>query len=274
MRLAFVTDDLRHHAGVHLRQDPAGTITGNVESDAPLDAVVGQVQRILSLDHRGDAWLEIGHRDPGIGRLQAEHACLRPVLFHSPYEAAAWSVISARRRQTQAAALRTRLAAAHGRTLRIAGEQLHAFPTPEQLLALRSFPGIEPVRMERLHAVAQAAMRGELEAGALRRSAPEDALVALQRLPGIGPTYATLILLRATGATDVMTYNEPRLPSYAAQLYGLGRPVATRDDLERISAAWRPFRTWAAVLVRVAGDRAGLTWTGVGDGGGRRRQAR
>ena len=28
--------------------------------------------------------------------------------------------------------------------------------------------------------------------------------------------------------------------------------------LERIAKGWRPFRTWTAVLVRVAGDRLGL----------------
>ncbi|MGA8014321.1 MAG: DNA-3-methyladenine glycosylase 2 family protein [Candidatus Dormiibacterota bacterium] len=260
MRLAFVTDDLRHHAGVHLLQQPSGSITATVESEAASDVVMGQVRRILSLDRPGAAWLEVGRHDPVIGLLQEVHAGLRPVLFHSPYEAAAWSVISARRHRTQAAALRTRLAAAHGATFRLAGEDVLAFPTPEPLLGLRGFPGLEPARVERLHAVAQAALRGELEAQVLRDMPPDAALGTLQQLPGIGPTYATLILLRATGATDILTYNEPRLPSYVAHFYGLEHPTATRADMEEISTAWRPFRTWAAVLIRVAGDRAALSW--------------
>jgi 3-methyladenine DNA glycosylase/8-oxoguanine DNA glycosylase len=28
-----------------------------------------------------------------------------------------------------------------------------------------------------------------------------------------------------------------------------------RDQLEAITEKWRPYRTWAAVLLRVAGDR-------------------
>ena len=43
-----------------------------------------------------------------------------------------------------------------------------------------------------------------------------------------------------------------------AHFYGLGRDPATRDQVEELSQRWRPFRTWAAVLLRVAGDRQGL----------------
>jgi DNA-3-methyladenine glycosylase II len=259
MRLAFVTDDLHEHAGVHLKQE-GGLIVAAIDSAAPHDSVVKQIRRVLSLDQPGDAWLAVGPRDPVIGRLQQEHYGLRPVLFHSPYEAAAWSIIATRRRQTQAAALRTRLSASAGRTFTIAGDELHAFPTPEQLLAVPSFPSIESVRMERLHAVARAALQGRLQADSLRSLPPDQALAELQSLPGIGPTFATLILLRSTGATDVMTFNEPRLPSYVAHLYALGHPVASRSELAELSERWRPFRTWAAVLIRVAGDHAGLPW--------------
>jgi DNA-3-methyladenine glycosylase II len=70
--------------------------------------------------------------------------------------------------------------------------------------------------------------------------------------------YATLILLRATGATDVLTLTEPHLPGYVAHFYDLGHPAATAQELQAIADRWRPFRTWAAVLVRVAGERQGL----------------
>ena len=217
-----------------------------------------QVSRILSLDHPGREWLAAGERDPVVGRLQRDHAGLRPVLFHSPYEAAAWSIISARRHRTQAAALRTRIAREHGRTFTIAGEQVHAFPLPERLLALDAISGLDGVRLERLHGVARAALDGALEPALLRDMEPELALRHLQTLAGIGPTYATLILLRSTGVTDVMTFNEPRLASYVSHFYDLGPTAASTGQLQAISDRWRPFRTWTAVLVRVAGDRLGL----------------
>jgi DNA-3-methyladenine glycosylase II len=258
MRLAFVTDDMRHHAAVRLAQVPGGAIAVTVDTEADPDAVLRQVRRVLSLDHDGAAWAGVGARDPVIGALQREFAGLRPVLFHSPYEAAAWSIISARRHRAQAALIRDRISAELGRTCTVAGEDIHAFPLPGRLLAAGAIRSMAPVRVQWLHAVARAALDGALDPGLLAAMEPEAALAQLRELPGIGPVYATLILLRATGVTDMMTFGEPRLPGYVAHFYGTGPGPASRADLERISDGWRPFRTWAAVLVRVAGDRLGL----------------
>ena len=258
MRLAFATDDMRHHAGVRLAQVPGGAIAATVDTDGDPEAVLRQVRRILSLDHDAAPWAQVGARDPVIGALQREHEGLRPVLFHSPYEAAAWSIISARRHRAQAAAIRDRISAELGRTFTVGGEQVHAFPLPGQLLAAGAIPSVAPNRVTWLHAVARAALDGALEPGLLASMEPAAALAHLQRLPGIGPTYAMLILLRSTGVTDVLTFGEPRLPGYVAHFYGTGPGPASPAELERIAKGWRPFRTWTAVLVRVAGDRLGL----------------
>jgi DNA-3-methyladenine glycosylase II len=231
MRLAFVTDDIRHHAAVHLAERRRGVITAAIESDADQDTVLRQVLRILSLDHPGDPWAAIGQRDPVLGALQRAHDWLRPVLFHSPYEAAAWSIISARRYRAQATAVRARICAELGATPCVAGEEVPAFPLPERLLSADSLPGMAANRVAWLRAVARA---------------------------GIGPMYANLILLRATGVTDVLTFGEPRLPGYVAHFYHTAPAPASREEIERIAAGWRPYRTWAAVLIRAAGDRQGL----------------
>jgi DNA-3-methyladenine glycosylase II len=257
MSLAFVADDLQHHAAAVVTQAPDGRVNAQIFGDADPALVQRQVERVLSLDHSGLEWAEVGARDPVIGRLQVAHPGLRPVLFHSPYEAAAWSVLSQRRHRTQATALRRRLAGAHGRVFKLPTGDLEAFPLPEALLRVETFPSIEPPRMERLHAVARAALEGELDPSRILGMTTEDALARLQRLPGIGPMYAGLILLRSTGATDVMTLHEPHLPAYVAHFYGLEHP-ATPDELEGIAAAWRPFRTWTSVLIRVAGDEVGI----------------
>jgi DNA-3-methyladenine glycosylase II len=262
MRLAFVTDDMRHHAAVHLTQRGDGVVTAAVESDADHDAVLRQVLRILSLDHPAAPWVAAGERDPVLGALQREHDWLRPVLFHSPYEAAAWSIISARRYRAQAAAVRARICAALGVSRQVAGEELPAFPLPERLLTAESLPGMAANRVPWLRSVAQAALDGQLDPARLAAMEPADALADLQKLPGIGPMYATLILLRAAGVTDVLTLTEPRLPGYIAYFYGAPSastpPAAPREEVERVATGWRPYRTWAAVLLRVAGDRQGL----------------
>lgn len=253
-RLAFVTDDMSHHAGVRLTQARDGTVTGHVETDGDASAAWRQALRVLSLDHPAGEWPKVGARDPVIGRLQREHEGFRPALFHSPYEAAAWSIISARRYRGQAAAIRDRLSAGLGRTFTITGGQLHAFPLPHRLLKAGSLRGVAPQRVEWLHAVARAALDGALDPAALRAMEPERALEYLQQLPGIGPSYATLILVRAAGVADTLTFSEPRLPGYVAHFYGTGPDPASREQLERVSRGWHPFRTWAAVLLRLAGD--------------------
>jgi DNA-3-methyladenine glycosylase II len=263
MRLAFVTDDMRHHAAVHLTGRRDGAVTAAIESDADQDAVLRQVLRILSLDHPGGPWAAIGERDPVIGALQRAHDWLRPVLFHSPYEAAAWSIISARRYRAQAAAVRARICAELGATPCVAGEEVPAFPLPERLLTADSLPGMAANRVTWLQAVARAALDGQLDAARLAAMPPDEALADLRKLPGIGPASATLILLRATGVTDVLTFAEPRLPGYVAHFYGshsrgTATAAASREEIERIAEGWRPYRTWAAVLVRAAGDREGL----------------
>lgn len=253
MRLAFATDDGRGHAGVLLRQDPDGTVRGEVRSvRADPAGVRAQVARILSLDHDGEAWLEAGGRDPVLGRLQAAHPGLRPVLFHSPYEGAAWAVLSARRQARQAAAVRRRLAEAHGAVFELAGERLAAFPQPEALLAIEApEAGLEGVRLERLHAVARAALEGRLTAAHLQALGPEAATEELLTLPGIGPFYAGLIVVRATGFADALPTAEPRVLAAAARAYGLGEPPGL-DAFARMAEPWRPFRTWACVLLRAS----------------------
>jgi DNA-3-methyladenine glycosylase II len=257
MRLAFVADDLRHHVGAVLTQLPDGSLAAEIQGDAPADAAEAQLRRILSIDTGVSAWLAAGRADPVLGRAQAAYPGLRPVLFHSPYEAAAWSVLSQRRHRAQAIALRRRLSEAAGAVLDLAGQPTPAFPLPARLLKVTQFPGVEDSRIARLHGVAEAALDGRLDAPALRAASPQAALAELQRIEGLGPFYATLVYLRSTGVTDALTLAEPRLADYLRHYYDLPETPGLAE-IERIAERWRPFRTWAAVLFRVAGDREGL----------------
>jgi DNA-3-methyladenine glycosylase II len=257
MRLAFVADDLRHHVGVALTQHSDGSLAAEVSGDAEIGAAEAQIRRILSIDTDVAGWLAAGQADPVLGAVQAANPGLRPVLFHSPYEAAAWSVLSQRRQRVQAIALRGRLCEAAGVTFDLAGQSEAAFPLPERLLEISEFRGIEEARLARLHGVASAALAGELDATSLRALPAGEAMAGLQRIKGLGPVYSMLVYLRSTGVTDGLASGEPRLASCLKHYYGL---ASTPDaaELERIAEPWRPFRTWAGVLFRAAGDREGL----------------
>jgi DNA-3-methyladenine glycosylase II len=255
MRLAFCLDGYAGHVGVEVRQDASDTGDGIVRctvqaaGEVDLARVQEQVARVLSLDHDGKQFLLVGERDPVIGRLQAAAPGLRPPLFYSPYEAAAWSVLSSRRPARQMMAVRDRLNEVAGVIFDLAGRRLAAFPSPAALLEVASFPGIPEDKMGRLHGVAQAALAGRLDVGYLQRLGPEDAAADLQEISGIGPFYSSLIVIRGTGFADVLPVSEPKALALTARLYHLDAdpdPARFRE----LAQPWRPFRTWAVVLIR------------------------
>jgi DNA-3-methyladenine glycosylase II len=141
LRFAFCVDGYREQVGVEIRQEHLD-VDCLMHGEADPSVVERQVARVLSLDYDGEAFLEVGRRDPIIGRLQELAPGLRPPLFYSPYEAAAWSIISARRPARQMAEVRRQLSEAHGRVFELAGQRMAALPLPEQLLAVDSFPGL------------------------------------------------------------------------------------------------------------------------------------
>jgi DNA-3-methyladenine glycosylase II len=256
MRLAFCVDGYAAQAGVAVRQDSDGIVRGDVSGpgDLDLDAVRRQVARVLSLDQDGSEFTQIGDRDPVIGRLQQIAPGLRPPLFYSPYEAAAWSVLSARRPAAQMMAVRQRLSEAHGAVFDLAGQAMAAFPTPETLLGVESFPGVPADKLTRLHGVAEAALSRRLASVRLLALGPEAAMAELQEINGIGPFYSSLIVIRGTGFADVLPVAEPRALALAARLYDLAEPVSTARFAE-LAEPWKPLRTWAVVLIRAAGPR-------------------
>jgi DNA-3-methyladenine glycosylase II len=257
MRLAFVADDLRHHVGAAISQRPDGSLAVDLSGDAEPQAALAQVRRILSVGVDPAGWLAAGKADPVLGDQQEKHPGLRPVLFHSPYAAAAWAMPAQRRHRTQAAAVRRRLAQAAGVTFYLAGQPESAFPLPERLLEIDSFPGIDETRLDRLHGVARAALEGELDANVLATAPAEQVMKGLKKIKGLGPVYAMLVYLRATGVTDALALGEPRLASCLRHYYELPATPDT-ETITRLAEPWRPFRTWASVLFRVAGDRDGL----------------
>jgi len=150
--------------------------------------------------------------------------------------------------------VQTRLSRAWGRTFELAGEPLAALPTPRQLLEVTDFPGIPADRIERLHGVAQAALRGLLDPDRLLRLGPVVATSEVQRIKGIGPFYASLIVIRGTGFSDALAPDESRSLDLIRQLYGLA-DLPSPAELEELAEPWRPFRTWCTVLIRAAGRR-------------------
>jgi DNA-3-methyladenine glycosylase II len=205
-----------------------------VRGDGDLEAAAAQGCRFLALDVDARGWPQVGRRDPVIADAQARLPGLRPCGFHSPYEAAAWAVLSQRLRISQAARLRAGLIARHGED--------GAFPAPQALRRLDL--GLPGRKGEYLQAVADAALGGLLDGAALRALDPDDAIQRVSQVKGLGPFAAELVVLRGANVPDGLARHEPRLDAEITERYGPGH------TLDEVSQAWRPYRSWAAVYLR------------------------
>jgi DNA-3-methyladenine glycosylase II len=241
LRYAWAVDGDWRTVQVTLRQDDAAV---RAEFEGRLPAQLARqaardLERILSLDVDASDFAVLGERDGVVRALQQRFPGLRPVLFYTPYEAAAWAIIAQRIRMTQAATIKERLSDQLG----ISG----AFPAPAALAELRApQPGLTARKIEQLRALASAAEGGALTRDRLRAMTHKDGLERLQRLPGIGPFSAELVLIRGVGNPDALPEHDTRLDEAIRSAYN------TSDDsaIHQITESWRPYRAWVALLLR------------------------
>ena len=246
LHLAFPDPEGRA-AGICLREE-YGVVAGRHFGAGDPDWARSEAERILSLDLDGSGFPAVGERDATIGRLQRRFAGLRPVLFMSPYEAGAWALVGYRMRIAQAARVKARMAAELGEAVDIHGDMRHAFPGPERLAALEEFPGLPGRKVAWLRALAGGAREGLLDAARLRSPAGRRGARPAPVAPGIGPFSAELILLRGAGEPDHLPSAEPRLRRAVARAYELDAEP-TQEQVAELAEAWRPYRTWTAVVL-------------------------
>ena len=223
----------------------------NVESFGAKNSeqAIKQAMATLSLDVDDSGWEKVGKNDKVIANLQNKYHSLRPVLFHSPYEAAAGFVIGQRISVKQRQAIQKKMAEQLGATIEVQGQKFSAFPTPQALLDLQEFPSLNATKLERLHGIAEAALSSKLDRAYLLNLSVEQALAQLQQLKGLGPFYASGILYRGAGIVDDIT--DDALTKYAIQqAYGLSKEPTQAEALA-IAEKWRPYRMWCEVLIHV-----------------------
>jgi DNA-3-methyladenine glycosylase II len=243
--LAFVPFESDHAIGIRATGIPGG-LHAEVYGDAP-DRIEQDIARIFSLDVDGRGFDDVAKRNPELERLFDFFPGSRPVLFPTPYEAAAWAIISQRVRMTQAAKVKANLERELGEIVRFPDNELHAFPAPSVLRTFRPFPGLMATKVERLHALAEVANE-VLDPARLRARSPEEAEMVVRRIPGIGEFSAELILLRGAGFPDQLPLTGQHIGEGIARLYRL-HALPSEKQIREIAENWRPFRGWVAFLL-------------------------
>jgi DNA-3-methyladenine glycosylase II len=251
LAMAFPVEGWTGSAAVVLRQAAPDAVTGDVHGVAGdvAERAWHQALAVLSLDVDGTGFPAVGARDPAVGRVGDEHAWIRPILFHSPYEAACNFVIGQRISMVQARAMRRRMADESGDRLVAGGTTLCAFPRPQQLLDLTEVRGLPPEKLVRLHGIARAALDGLLNRERIRALPAEAAVAELQELRGVGPFSAQGIVFRGAGVVDAVT-DDPVSKEAVRRLFSLDH-VPDHGEVVSRAEPWRPFRMWSLVLLHV-----------------------
>ena len=155
--LAFPLEGSWSPVGVRVCQHDDGGVRARVLANpggATTDDVRAQLERILSLDVDGAGFADVAARDDVVAGLHRLRPGLRPVLFPSPYEAAARAIIGHQLPVRQAAAVSARIAQEHGVALTVGDRVMHAFPAPDRLADLPPVRGLAVRKVEQLRVLA------------------------------------------------------------------------------------------------------------------------
>jgi 3-methyladenine DNA glycosylase/8-oxoguanine DNA glycosylase len=247
--MCFPVEGWTSSATVTLRQEANSTLTIQVYGTSSIEKAQSQALAAMSLDEDDSGWPDVGKRDSFIEQLQQKYQYMRPTLFHSPYEAAAAFIIGHRITISQTRKIRAEMAQDLGEVIVVGEQTFAAFPTPQVLLGLTDFRGLNEQKIHRLHAVAQAALDGLLDRTYLRSVPDETALQELEKIPGIGPFFSQGILYRGAGQRDGFSHDD--MTYYAIQIaYGLNTEI-TKEEILAIAERWHPYRMWTTVLLHV-----------------------
>jgi AraC family transcriptional regulator of adaptative response / DNA-3-methyladenine glycosylase II len=212
-----------------------------VSSSTPVTTdVLARVRRLFDLDADPAVIRRHLGRDRRLAAACRAHPGIRLPGAWDPFELAVRAILGQQVSVRAASTLAGRVASAHGTPISPDGAVSRLFPTAAQLTdAPLERLGVMPARAAAIRGLARAVADGTIRFG-------DDAPVrelgrALQQLPGIGPWTAAYIAMRALGDPDAMPAGDLVL----RQVTG----AATTRELEVLSQPWRPWRSYAVMLL-------------------------
>ncbi len=122
-------------------------------------------------------------------------------------------------------------------------------PTPEEVLAddpeeLKAAAGLSRAKVSFLRSLAEHVLNGSLELDRLDELPDEEVIAELVAVRGLGIWSAHMFLMFHLGRPDVLPVGDLGIRRVVMLRYGL-KELPGPDELERIAAPWRPYRTLA-----------------------------
>ena len=211
--------------------------------------MVERVRRLFDLG--ADPGVISGHlsADPLLGPALAAHPGVRTPGAWDGFEIAVRAILGQQVSVRAATTIAGRIAAMFG-TPTVGDDRFtRLFPPPGRLAAATlERAGVMPARADTIRRLAREVAAGRIALGP--RAEPQPTIAALTSLAGIGDWTAQYIAMRALGEPDAFPSGDLILRRAAGG--------CTPRELERQSAAWRPWRAYAVILLwQTANDAAG-----------------
>ena len=232
--LTMAVRQMRPANGPRLEVILAGSDDPGISAEAEARRLLA---RLLGVEIDISAFYVRAARDDALNQLVERYRGMRPPRFPTIFECLLNAVACQQLSIEAGLTLLSRLVAATG--AEVGG--LHAFPTPNALLALPHSAlrqlGFSNRKAETILGLADRASAGGLELRSFEALDDAAVIETLQKLPGIGPWSADYVLLRGLGRLHVF----PRADVGA--LNGLGnflREVGLDEDPGSVLVRWNP----------------------------------
>ena len=220
------------------------TIDENLESE-----LLDRIKFFLSLDDDLKPFYNHGLKDDAFKLVIDKLYGLHQVKFLTPFEAAAWAVLSQRISMKVAHIMKDRLIQSVGDNINIDGIDYWTFPSADQILNL----GVEDItsiikntrKSEYLVNVSEKFTN--VQEDFLRNAPLEDVKTWLLDIKGIGEWSAHLELIRGLGRMEELSRNDQMLIKCAKKYYG---SEISDSDLNEIQEGYENFRGYWSYYLR------------------------
>ena len=196
------------------------------------------LRRMLGVDRDVAHFSRAAAEIPWLRPLGERMRGVRPPRYPTLWEACVNAIVFQQISLLAATSIMRRLIVALGRSHNSDEVALYAFPTAESFLgaedAILRAAGLSLGKRLTLRRVAEAMEAGTLDEAMLEERATPDAAELLQRIKGIGPWTATVILLRGLGRLDVFPMNDSSVARNLALVSG-SAPVDVENTLDSLS---------------------------------------
>jgi DNA-3-methyladenine glycosylase II len=197
------------------------------------DEVVGMVRWMRGLDAEPVPDAALIEREPRLGPVLDRLRGFRPPAFPDLFTTCVGVLPYQQLSLDAGTAILGRLVERFGPNLRVDGEAWFDFPPAEVIVEAHEAElvgvGLSRAKATALRRLAERALAGELDRERYTGLSTAEAMVALQKLPGIGPWSAGLILLRGMRRMDVFPAGDSGAARSLTALHDLPEKLTPRE---------------------------------------------